>query len=131
MQKTILVVDDDQDLREQMRIHLEAAGYRVDTADGVTTAHEYLAENNPDIAIVDLMLEHVDSGFSLCYYIKKRKPELPIIMVSAVMTETGFSFDAATEEERSWVRADVFLNKPVRTEQLLSEVERLLGQKDG
>ncbi|MBN1880775.1 MAG: response regulator [Deltaproteobacteria bacterium] len=129
MKKTILVVDDDQDLREQLRINLEAAGYRVDTADGVTTASEYLAEKNPDIAIVDLMLEHVDSGFSLCYHIKKKKPELPIIMISAVVTETGFSFDAATDEERSWVRADVFLNKPVRTEQLLYEIERLLEQK--
>jgi len=131
MEKTILVVDDDQDLREQLRINLEGAGYRVDTADGVTTAHEYLAANNPDIAVVDLMLEHVDSGFSLCYHIKKSRPELPIIMISAVMTETGFSFDAATEEERSWVRADVFLNKPVRTEQLLYEIERLLEQKNG
>ena len=72
------------------------------------------------------MLEHVDSGFSLCYHIKKNRPELPIIMISAVVTETGFSFDAATEEERSWVRADVFLNKPVRTEQLLYEIDRLL-----
>lgn len=131
MKKTILVVDDDQDLREQMRINLEAAGYHVDTADGVATAHEYLADNNPDIAIVDLMLEHVDSGFSLCYSIKKERPELPIIMISAVMTETGFSFDASTEEERSWVRADVFLNKPVRTEQLLYEVDRLLGHTNG
>lgn len=126
MQKKILVVDDDQDLREQLRINLEAAGYQVDTADGVTAAHEYLDGNKPDIAIVDLMLEHVDSGFSLCYYIKKKMPAMPIIMVSAVTTETGFSFDAATEEERSWVRADVFLNKPVRTEQLLHEIERLL-----
>jgi DNA-binding response OmpR family regulator len=128
--KKILVVDDDQDLREQMRINLEAAGYQVDTADGVTTAYEYLAEHDPDIAIVDLMLEHVDSGFSLCYHIKKKRPKLPIIMISAVMTEAGFSFDAATEEERSWVRADVFLNKPVRTEQLLYEVERLLEHKN-
>jgi len=129
MKKTILVVDDDQDLREQLSVNLEAAGYKVETADGVASAEKYLKENTPDIAIIDLMLEDVDSGFSLCYRIKKSRPGIPIIMVSAVVTETGLSFDAATQEERSWVRADVFLNKPVRVEQLLHEIERLLIEK--
>jgi CheY-like chemotaxis protein len=72
------------------------------------------------------MMEHMDGGFALCYHIKKKNGRIPVILISAVTSETGLEFDAATDEERSWVKADVMLTKPVRFEQLKREIDRLL-----
>ena len=126
MKKTILVVDDDVDFLEQMKTILTAAGYEVITAEGESPAMEILKARRPDIALVDLMMEHMDGGFSLCYHIKKQDPTIPVILVTAVTHETGLEFDASTDEERSWVKADAMLAKPVRFEQLERELERLL-----
>jgi CheY-like chemotaxis protein len=127
---TILVVDDDPDFLEQMKVQLEAAGFRVLPAGGEREAEAVLARENVDLAVVDLMLENADGGFSLCHHIKKRGPRTPVVLVTAVTAETGLEFDAATEEERSWVKADVFLAKPVRFEQLVREIHRLLKRDD-
>jgi DNA-binding response OmpR family regulator len=128
MSSKILLVDDDQDFALQTRMHLEAAGYDVAVAESVRAAEELLADNRPDLAVVDLMLEEVDSGFVLSYHIKKQYPGLPIIMLSGVASETGIGFDAATGEERDWINADVFLAKPVRFEKLDQEIRRLLEE---
>ena len=124
--KTILVVDDDADFVTQVQVQLEAAGYTVLPAESQARAEQILADTQPDLAIVDLMMEHMDGGFVLAYKIKKAAPDTPVILVTAVTSETGFEFDAATEEERSWVKADVILDKPVRFEQLTREIDRLL-----
>ncbi len=123
----VLVVDDDPDFRDQMVLQLQAAGYDVTSAPGQAEAEKLLDDVQPHIAIIDLMMEHVDGGFALCYHIKKRLPDTPVIIVTGVASETGLEFDAATEEERSWVKADALLAKPVRFEQLQREIERLLN----
>lgn len=126
---TILIVDDDPDFLMQSRLVLESAGYNVITADGQQAAEKLLAQRMPDAAVVDLMMENEDGGFALCYHIKKLDPSVPVIIVTAVTSETGLEFDATTDEERSWVKADALLAKPVRAEQLTAELERLLRQK--
>ncbi|MFW5653078.1 MAG: response regulator [Planctomycetota bacterium] len=125
----VLIVDDDQDYLDSMKIQLEARGHHVVTACSDGEAAKRLEESPPDIALVDLMLETEDSGFTLCHHLKRRQPEMPIIMISGVQSETGFDFDAATVEERSWIKADAFLNKPVRLEQLEREMRRLLRRE--
>lgn len=124
--KTILVVDDDVDFLTQHKIYLESLGYTVITAEGQHQAEEILKTVRPDLAMVDLMMEHVDGGFALCYHIKKIDAAIPVILVTAVSSETGIEFDASTQEERSWVKADVMLAKPVRFDQLKREIERLM-----
>jgi CheY-like chemotaxis protein len=124
--KTILVVDDDVDFLTQHKIYLESLGYSVVTAESQRQAEEILKTLRPDLAMVDLMMEHVDGGFALCYHIKKIDPAIPVILVTAVSSETGLEFDASTQEERSWVKADVMLAKPVRFDQLKRELERLM-----
>ena len=122
--KTVLVVDDDIDFLTQLEINLKDAGFNVVTAEGQKQAEEYLTTNLPDLAIVDLMMEHPDGGFALSYHIKKKNPAIPVILVTAVTSETGLTFDASTDEERSWVKADAFLSKPIRFEQLLREIQK-------
>lgn len=124
--KKILLVDDDPDFLYQQKLYLERAGFEVITAVGEKQAEEILTQQRPDLCIVDLMMEHADGGFTLCYHIRKKDPKLPLILVTAVTRETGLDFDTATDEERSWIKADVMLAKPIRFEQLKREIDRLL-----
>ena len=122
--KTVLVVDDDLDFLAQTSAQLEALGYRVVTAESLAQAEEVLAAGRPDAAVIDLMMEETDAGFTLAYRIKKLDPAIPVVMVTAVTSETGLGFDAATGEERAWIKADAILDKPIRIEQLVREIER-------
>lgn len=124
--RTILLVDDDADFLMQEEIALKASGFNILTADSKSQAEEIIARARPDVAIVDVMMEDTDAGFMLCYQIKKKDPTIPVIMVTSVTNETGLDFDAATDEEKSWVKADAFLAKPIRIEQLKAELKRLL-----
>jgi len=126
--KTILVMDDDPDLLMQLEMQLVAAGFYVCTAQSQNDAEKLLHERMIDLAILDLMADHQDTGFVLCYRIRKNWPDIPIILISAVTSETGIEFDAGTREERSWIKADLFLAKPLRQEQLIAEVQRLIHQ---
>lgn len=126
MATKVLIVDDDIDLQAQLRMQLEAAGYEVTAADGFSTAKVALDAGAFDMAIIDMMLEETDGGIKLAHVIKKKTPEMPVIMVSAVTSRSGLEFDAITDGERSWIKADVFLAKPVRFEQLKREIGRLV-----
>ena len=122
----ILVVDDDIDFLTQMEIQLKAVEYQVLTAGSQAEAEELMRTESPDLAIIDLMMEHTDGGFALCYHIKKKNQATPVIIVTGVASETGLEFDSSTQEEKSWIKADVMLAKPVRFEQLHHEIMRLL-----
>jgi DNA-binding response OmpR family regulator len=124
--KKILIVDDDPDILEQVELILKAGGYDTSTAAGAADAEESLSFIRPDLAIVDLMMEQTDSGFVLCHQIKKLYPDVPIIMLTAVRSSTGLEFDAKTPEAKSWIKADCILDKPVRAEELLNTVRKML-----
>jgi two-component system, OmpR family, response regulator len=124
--KKVLIVEDDIDYQLQLKLQLEALNFEVITADGTSGAIEAFELEKPDIAIVDLMLEHPDSGFTLSYKFKKQAPTIPIILISCVTRLTGIDFDASTDEGRSWIKANTMLNKPFRFEQLRKEIDRLL-----
>jgi two-component system alkaline phosphatase synthesis response regulator PhoP len=122
----ILVVDDDPDIVDQLTLLLKAEGYQVASASGLDEAEQVLLTIRPDLAIVDLMMEHKDSGFVLCHEIKKLYPETPVIVLTGVKSETGLAFDAASADAQSWVKADRVMDKPVRPEQLKNEMRHLL-----
>ncbi|HOU53644.1 MAG TPA: response regulator [Myxococcota bacterium] len=127
--KTVLLVDDDGDFLEAMAARLRADGFRVITAEGQVRGHEVIESGEPfDLAVLDLMMEYTDSGFVLGREVRRRRPGVPVILVTGVAAETGIEFDAATVEERRWVPAEAVLPKPVRYEQLRAEVERLLSR---
>jgi len=123
---TVLIVDDDSDYLAQMEVQFAARGYRVLTADGRAAAEEILAATRPDLAILDLMMDNADDGFMLSWSLKKRYPDVPVVLVTAVTSETGYTFEGRTGAS-SWIRADRILSKPVRFEQILAAVEGLAG----
>jgi len=128
MPQNILLVDDDPDFRQRAKQTLQEAGYNVTEAEGENQAYEIARSKKFDIAVVDLILENSDSGFSLSYHFKKNNPTMPIVMLSSSVSEFGIEFSLESASERSWIKADALLNKPIRTEQLLQAVRRLLPQ---
>jgi len=124
--RTILLVDDDVDLLTGLTFQLKRQGFETITAETQRDAERLIEETNPDIAVFDLMLEHLDAGFTLCHRMKRKHPETPVILLTGVTSETGLESDTVTQDERSWVKADAMLAKPIRFEQLQREIERLL-----
>lgn len=124
--KTVFIVDDDPDYLYQTVVHLEKAGYNVISALSQKEAEDIMDNLKPDIALFDLMMDQDDSGFVLCYKLKKKYPDVPVIIATAVSRETGFSFGLDSDEERKWIKADAYLEKGVLSEQLENEIKRLL-----
>lgn len=124
--KKILIVDDDIDFLEQMKFHIQRIGYDVDTAESQKEGEKYIESNKPDLAIIDLMMENEDSGFILSYKLKKKYPDVPVIIATAVTTETGMVFGLNKQEEKNWIKADLYLEKNLRPDQLEREIKRLL-----
>jgi DNA-binding response OmpR family regulator len=125
----VLLVDDDEDFLFQHRIQLENAGFEVTTATTRAQAEAAIASFTPDLAILDLMMEQHDDGFVLSHHLKRAFPGLPVIMVTAVTSETGLVFDPSSAAERAWVGADALLAKPIRFEQLRREIDRVLASR--
>jgi len=125
-QKTILLVDDDMDYLFQMKFQLERFGFKVISAESQREAEDLMKTIKPDLAIFDLMMENEDSGFILCYKMKRKYPDVPIILATAVSAETGMSFGISSEDERKWIKADLYLEKGIRPEQLQNEIAKLL-----
>ena len=116
---TVLVVDDDLDFLESHKILLERGGYNVVTAQSRKEAEDILNEKRPDFAMIDLMMEEVDGGFILAHHLKRKYPDVPVVMVSSVTSETGMEFEEDRKDGK-WVKADAFLAKPIRFEQISS-----------
>ncbi|HOK60100.1 MAG: response regulator [Tenuifilum sp.] len=124
--KTILIVDDDTDYLFQLKFHVEKMGFDVVTAESQREAENILKNIKPDLAILDLMMENEDSGFILSYKLKRMYPDVPVIIATAVSAETGMSFGISSEQERQWIKADLYLEKGIRPDQLHREILKLL-----
>ncbi|MFH1853111.1 MAG: response regulator [Candidatus Neomarinimicrobiota bacterium] len=126
MSKKIMIIDDDIDLVEAMRITLESGGYEVIDAQEGGKGFEMLKTEKPDLLILDVMMGTQDEGFHLAYQIRSDEAtkEIPIVMVTAVGAQTGFAFDPAKDE--NFLPVDEFLEKPVKPRTLLDTVKRNL-----
>jgi CheY-like chemotaxis protein len=129
----ILLVDDDPDLIEAMRMVLEGAGYDCVHALSGVRALEILPRERPDLIVLDVMMDDMTEGFHVAY--KIRKPEvglepfvdIPIIMVTAIGQRTGMKFDRLTDGE--YLPVDEFLEKPVQPSVLVEKVRSLLERR--
>ena len=124
--KTILVVDDDIDYLFQTRLNIEQFGFSVITAESQKEAELLIEKIKPDLAILDLMMENEDSGFVLAFKMKKKYPDVPVIIATAVAAETGMSFGLVSEEDKKWIKADLYIEKGIRADQLHNEIVKLL-----
>jgi CheY-like chemotaxis protein len=125
----VMFVDDDRDFLESKKVFFEARGHTVITAEAPDEALRLLETETPDIIFLDLMMDHVDSGFRLGYQIGKdeRLRGVPLVMLSGVAAETGRRFDGEAEGLRAWSGLAQFIDKPVTGRQLLRVVEERAG----
>ncbi len=83
MQKMILVVDDDEAIRQSMASHLEDLGFEAVEAEDGQTALEIFEESQPDLILLDLRMPRVD-GLEVLATLGTRSPETPVIVVSGM-----------------------------------------------
>ncbi len=124
--KNILIVDDDVDILEQIKMYVTSYGFNPITLSSQKEAEKFLETNKPDLAIFDLMMEKDDSGFILSYKLKKKYPDVPVIIATAVTSEAGMVFGIDEKGERDWIKADLYLEKNLRADQLEREIKKLL-----
>lgn len=125
----ILLVDDDTDFLFQNELRFQSSGYLVRTASSMDEARQVFAEHKPDVVVLDLMMEQKDAGIVLAHTFRSQQPSLPIVMVTGITRETGMIIDSSNSEERSWIKANKVLPKPIRFDQLKREVEILLAAR--
>ena len=118
----ILYVDDDPDYCEAMRVILEASGYEMAEAASAEDGLEVYKSRRPDLVIVDLMMEEVDSGTALVKELRLLGNKAPIFMLSSVGEGMNLSADYA-----SMGLAGVF-QKPIDRATLLSVLKTKLGR---
>jgi CheY-like chemotaxis protein len=130
--RKILLVDDDIDLLEQNKILIESKGYKVIAADNSRKGWELFRSQKPDAAIIDLIMEEYDSGFILCYKIKKDDwgKNIPVFILTSATYTTGFKFGSTTAEEKEWIRCDEIINKPVEIDALIQKLENYFASKE-
>ncbi len=123
----ILIVDDDPDIVEAMRVVLENRGYQVDSALDGQKALEQITANRPDLVILDVMMTTPQEGFNLARQLKQDKDtaDIPILMLTAVKQKTGIDFKPEAGDE-TWLPVDAYLDKPVKPEVLVQKVQTLL-----
>ena len=107
-------------------LYLRNKGLDVSAAYSAGEALEALAATSPDVVVLDVMMEHFDSGFNVSRTIKSGHPDLPIILMTAISEETGLDFQPKTDEERELMHADAFLDKGASPEDLLDKIRELV-----
>lgn len=117
--KLVLVVDDEADVRDLIRIVLEGASYRVVTAHDGPEALALVEEELPDLVVLDVMMPRM-SGISVARQLRAGTGthNIPILMLTARTSSTDVR-DALA------VGVDVHLSKPFSPDELISFVERL------
>lgn len=129
--KHILIIDDDADFVDINRAVLEGAGYRVEEAFTGREGLEKALDAPPDLILLDLMIEHADTGFTVAKKLKadSRTAAVPVLMLTGVMRDMGMKFDLDSEEDRAWIKADLILNKPVNARELVDRIGSILGTR--
>ena len=117
----ILVVDDDVNISELLRLYLEKDGFSVVTCDTGAKAIELNTSDKPNLILLDIMLPVID-GWQVCKEIRKTS-EVPIIMVTA----KGETFDKVLGLE---LGADDYVSKPFEAKEVVARVKAVLRRSN-
>lgn len=114
----ILLVEDEENIREGIKLNLELESYEVVATDNSKDAMKYFRGQHFDLLILDVMLPEVD-GYQLCEQIRLENLDVPIMFLTAKDT----SFDRVHGLKKG---ADDYLTKPFNLEELLLRVQNLI-----
>ena len=126
----ILVIEDDPDMVMAIRMPLEAHGYEVFTASTGQEGLQKVKEVNPDLIILDVMMETTTAGFQVSLQLRSPDPDseyaayrhIPILMLTAIHTTTSLRFGP----DEAYLPVDDFVDKPVDPDVLLEKIQALL-----
>lgn len=127
MKKRILIIDDDRDYIDALRIVLEKAGYDVDEIYTAEKGLRKVETYRPDLIILDGMMEDLSAGFRFAKTIKSgddEKRNIPVLMVSSIQQLTGLKFERRKNTEL--LPVDEFMEKPVENDELISKIKELI-----
>ena len=124
---TVLIIDDDPDITEAMKVVLENKDYIVRSSGSIESAMESLKENKPNIIILDVMMDTPQDGFILSRQLKQdaNYKDIPILMLTSVKDVIGIDFESAAGDD-TWLPVDEYLPKPVKPDVLLEKIAGLL-----
>ena len=119
----ILIIEDDVDTSEAMKLTLESQDYTVFTADNPKDGIEKARAEKPDLIILDVMMPEV-TGLEVCRKLKRnhRTADIPVIMFSALGTGTHLMLEKEDQ-------ADGYLQKPFTMSTLSEKVDQVLRAK--
>ena len=117
MQYKILIVDDDENICELLRLYLEKDGFETIVANDGEQAVQFASKYSPDLILLDIMLPKLD-GWQVCREIRKTS-ETPIIMLTA----KGETFDKILGLE---LGADDYVSKPFDTKEVIARIKAVL-----
>ncbi|MGQ0602689.1 MAG: response regulator [Anaerolineales bacterium] len=119
----ILIVDDDPDLANIMRMMLSHAGFEAHSVLSGQEALEWLEGRTPDLILLDLMMPDIN-GFTILRKVRSSEiiKNLPVVILTA-------KADQKTRMESQSAGADAFLTKPINSKTLIDHVRRALGPK--
>jgi CheY-like chemotaxis protein len=128
----ILMIDDDPDVILAIQIPLEAVGYEFASANDSTKGLEKVKELDPDLIILDVMMDTATEGFQTSLKLKDKAPDAefaayrdtPILMLTSVHTTTPLRF----APDNDYLPVEAFLEKSAGPEDVLSKVKELLGE---
>jgi DNA-binding response OmpR family regulator len=129
---SILIIEDDADLSAAIKKILESKGYDAVVAYDPEEGNEKIKLAIPDLIILDVMFgsKGESKGFDFAINLRQNRnlASIPILMLTAINTERP-DFKFSTETDGEFLPVDSFLDKPVRSEDLLEQVRDLLTQK--
>ena len=122
----ILLVDDDVDFIDLNKAVLQNQGFEVAEAFSGREAIEKVRFEKPDLIVLDLMMEKHDTGFTFAKAVKADPlyKNVPILMLTAVATETGYDF--SQELDGYSMKTDDYASKPLLPDELVKKVNSLL-----
>jgi CheY-like chemotaxis protein len=129
----ILIIDDDDDIVQAMRLPLERAGYKVSRAASGDEGLRQVKEIKPNLIILDVMMDTTTAGFQVSLALRNPEPSseyaayrhIPILMITAIHTTTPLRFGP----DKDYLPVDAFIEKPIEPEVLLKQVrEHLVKQ---
>lgn len=123
----VLLVDDDVDLVTMNRAVLAHRGHEVRAAYSAEEARRVLDGFEPDVAVLDVMMESIGAGFELAREIHERRPAVTLVMLTAVHAATDVPF--RFEPDADWLPAVKLLDKPVPPADLADEIDRIVKGK--
>jgi CheY-like chemotaxis protein len=130
----ILIVDDDPDIAEALKMTLEANHYKVYTAGNGTEGLKQVKAVTPDLIILDVMMDTITEGFQVSYQLRNPDPQseyapyskIPILMLTAIVEKKRMKF--STQADGDFLPVDDFVEKPIRPQVLLEKVKKLLNK---